>query len=218
VVLRTLSQAGLTNPSSAGPLARTLGITIQHRRVVTTLHTARLRLEPLKQSHLDDIYVIDSNPEVARYVDGEPATLQQTLDWISRVERCWAAWGFSWWAWIELDTGFVVGTGCIQHSRREAKFPPDPNSLRANPLEIGWRLRRDTWGRGLATEAAAEMTRFAFERLDATELIAISHPDNTASIRVMERLRMTYRGVERWYGQPSATYSIRQEAWLRGRH
>jgi len=185
---------------------------------MTTLHTARLRLEPLTHRHLEGVYAMDSNPEVARYVDGEPATLQQTIDWISRVERCWAAWGFGWWAFIELEGGLVVGTGCIQYSRYEADFPVDPNCLRANPLELGWRLRRDSWGRGLASEAAAEMTRFAFERLDATELIAIAHPDNLASIRVMERLRMSYRGLERWYGQPGATYSLRHEAWRHGQN
>jgi len=133
---------------------------------------------------------MDSHPEVARYVDGEPATREQTIDWINRVERCWASWGYGWWAFVDPDNDRVLGAGCIQHSRRDAEFPLNPDDLRASPLEIGWRLRRDLWGQGLATEAAVRMAQFAFESLHASELIAITHPDNSASIRVMERLRM----------------------------
>ena len=156
---------------------------------------------------------MDSHPEVARYVDGEPATREQTIDWINRVERCWASWGYGWWAFVDPDNDRVLGAGCIQHARRDAEFPLNPDDLRASPLEIGWRLRRDLWGQGLATEAAVRMAQFAFESLHASELIAITHPDNSASIRVMERLRMKYRGLERWYGHPAATYCLLLEKW-----
>lgn len=183
---------------------------------MTTLRTARLRLVPLSRQHLDGVHAMDSHPEVARYVDGEPATREQTIDWIDRVEHCWATWGFGWWALVEPNDAQVLGAGCIQHSRREAEFPLDPNELRSNPLEIGWRLRRDLWGQGLATEAAARMTQYAFERLQAPDLIAVTHPDNAASIRVMQRLRMRYRGLERWYGQLGATYFLLREDWPQG--
>jgi RimJ/RimL family protein N-acetyltransferase len=183
---------------------------------LTVLHTARLRLEPITRWHLEGIYAMDSDPEVARYVDGEPATREQTADWISRVERCWAAWGFGWWAFVEPTDGRLVGAGCIQYARREAEFPLDPNSLRCNPLELGWRLHRDFWRRGLASEAAARMASYAFEQLDAQELIAVAHPDNTASTRVMERLRMRYRGLERWYGEMEATYLLSHQVWRQG--
>lgn len=59
------------------------------------------------------------------------------------------------------------------------------------------------------------MSAFAFESLSAPELIATCHPDNAASIRVMDRLGMQFRGVEIWYGEPSLTYVVSREDWLR---
>lgn len=181
---------------------------------LTTLYTTRLRLEPIGEQHLDGLYAMDRLPEVMRYVSGRPATLEQTHAWIGRVQACWAAWGTSWWAFIEPATNRVVGAGCIQYARREADLPADLNSLRSNPLEIGWRLHPDFWRRGLASEAALRMAAFAFEDLAAAELIAVRHPDNHASARVMDRLHMHFRGLETWYGHLEATHVVSREAWL----
>jgi RimJ/RimL family protein N-acetyltransferase len=85
--------------------------------------------------------------------------------------------------------------------------------MRCNPLEIGWRLHPDFWHLGLASEAAACMATFAFDSLSANELIAVRHPDNAASARVMDRLRMQYRGLETWYGEVLATHVLSRESW-----
>jgi RimJ/RimL family protein N-acetyltransferase len=181
---------------------------------LTILYTARMRLEPITDKHLDGIYAMDQLPEVMRYISGEPATREQTAAWIARVQRCWAAWGTSWWAFIEPASGRIIGAGCIQYARREAELPADLDSLRCNPLEIGWRLHPDFWRQGLASEAALRMASFAFDNLGATELIAVRHPDNVASERVMDRLRMRYRGLENWYGVMGATHAVSCEEWL----
>ena len=178
---------------------------------MTLLHTARMRLEPITVLHLDGLQEMDSRPEVMRYISGEPATREQTAAWIARVGRCWAAWGTSWWAFIEPLSGRIAGAGCIQYARREAALPEDLDSLRCNPLEIGWRLHPDFWGRGLASEAALCMAAFAFDSLDASELIAVRHPDNLASARVMNRLQMRYRGLETWYGHAVATHAVSRQ-------
>lgn len=180
---------------------------------MTILLTRRMRLEPVVEAHLEGIFAIDREPEVMRYISGAPATWEQTAAWVSRVQRCWAAWGFGWWAFIESASQRVVGTGCVQFARRQAEFPANPDSLRGNPLEIGWRLHPEFWRRGLATEGAARMAAFAFEDLKADELLAIRHPDNLASQRTMERLDMHYRGLETWYGHLTATHVLTSERW-----
>ena len=177
------------------------------------LLTHRLRLEPVVEAHLAGLFAIDREPEVMRYISGAPATWEQTAAWVARVQRCWAAWGFSWWAFVEPSSNRVVGTGCIQFARRQAESPADPNALRGNPLEIGWRLHPTFWRRGLATEAAARMAAFAFDDLKADELLAIRHPDNLASQRTMERLGMHYRGLETWYGELVATHVLTSARW-----
>jgi RimJ/RimL family protein N-acetyltransferase len=170
---------------------------------VTTLHTPRLRLEPLDDRHLEGLFAMNRQPEVMRYLGGQPETREQSARMIEVVKERWAEFGYSWWAFIELTTGELIGAGCIQHLGRD----------RANPLEIGWRLRPDRWKQGFAIEAARRMAAFAFDELRAPLLRSVCHPDNPASASVMQRLGMDYCGLEQWYDMPVAAYEMTQVAW-----
>lgn len=180
---------------------------------MSTLHTARLRLEPFAARHLDGLNAMNRRPEVMRFMGGQAETPAQTAAGIARVQRAWAAWGTSWWAFVALDSDRVVGAGCIQHLRTEPGPPTDLDALRANPLEIGWRLHPEFWHQGLATEAARRMAAFAFDTLGSTELLAVRDPDNADSGRVMDRLGMRYRGLEPWYGTMLATHVLGRAEW-----
>lgn len=178
---------------------------------MTQLTTSRLRLEPFAEGHLAGLNEMNADPEVMRYLsDGRPETLDETRAVIERVTRRWQEVGYSWWAFIERETGELVGAGAIQNLRREATPLPDL----ACPLEIGWRLRRDRWGRGLAVEAARTMADFAFTALAARELLAVCHPDNVASANVMKRLGMEDVGIQRWYGRDLLAYRVGADQWI----
>jgi len=170
---------------------------------MTILTTERLRLEPIVDAHLDGLQAINSDAEVMRYLSGKPESREQTQLMIDRVKERWAAWGYSWWSFFERESGQLIGAGCIQHLGRDPVLPH----------EIGWRLRRDHWHLGLASEAAQEMARFAFDQLRAPQLCAVCHPDNQASARVMQRLGMAYRGIERWYEMDCAVYGMTRSDW-----
>ena len=176
---------------------------------MTILLTPRLRLEPFTDAHVTGLNAMNADPEVMRYISGRPETLDETRSIVERVRQRWATTGYSWWSFVDSASGEVVGAGCVQHLRREAAPEPDPSC----PLETGWRLRRDQWGRGLASEAAQAMAGFAFDTLEAPELLAVCKPENSASSNVMKRLGMRDCGVQLWYGQELATYAITAEAW-----
>lgn len=158
---------------------------------------------------------MNSRSEVMRYLGGQAQTKEQTAAGIARVMRCWAAWGTSWWAFIELKSERVAGAGCIQYLRREAIPPEDVDILRGNPLEIGWRLHPDFWRLGYASEAARRMAAFAFETFAIGDLLAVRHPENLDSGRVMDRLGMRFRGLEPWYGTTVSTYALSRAEWER---
>jgi len=158
---------------------------------MTVLRTARLRFEPFDEQHFEGLHAMNRDPEVQRYLMGRPETPEETLASIARVKARWAAHGYGWWAFIEPASAELVGAGCIQH------LGHDP----ANPHEIGWRLRRDRWGMGLASEAAQELLRHGFEGLQAPLLQAIRHPGNAGSARVMDKLGMRYVGMQSWGGE-----------------
>lgn len=171
---------------------------------MTILHTQRLRLEPLNDSHFDGLYAINRFPEVMRYITGTPDTPELTQAMIERAKIKWLERGHSWWACIDRESGTMVGTGCVQH------IEYNPN----NPLELGWRLHPDQWGKGYASEAAREMTRFAFETLNAQLLCAVCHQENADSATVMKRLGMSFIGIEHWYEMDVALYGMSRAKWL----
>jgi len=171
---------------------------------MTVLNTQRLRLEPCTDAHFEGLYALNSDPEVMRYITGKPDTPEDTKSMIDRVKARWADTGYSWWSFIDKENGQIIGMGCIQHLGRDA----------ANPLEIGWRLRKDRWHQGFASEAAQCMASFAFETLKTKLLVAVCDPANTGSSRVMERLGMSYRGRERWYDMDTAVYQMNDRDWL----
>jgi ribosomal-protein-alanine N-acetyltransferase len=173
---------------------------------MTVLTTERLRLEPLDNAHLTGLHTMNTDPEVMRYITGQPQTLEETRATIERVKERWARYGFSWWGFIELAGGELVGAGCIQHLERNP----------GNPLEIGWRLRRDKWRHGLAFEAAERMARFAFDTIDAPLLCAVCDTRNVASASLMKKLGMRFRGVERRYEIDAAVFEISRAEWEAG--
>jgi RimJ/RimL family protein N-acetyltransferase len=177
---------------------------------MTLIATARLNLVPFTDAHVDGLNALNSDPEVMRYISGRPETRADTVAVVERVKRRWIEFGYSWWSFIDRYSGEIVGAGALQNLRREATSAPDP----ACPLEIGWRLRRDCWNRGLATEAARAIGGFAFDTIHADELYAVCDPDNIASARVMKRLGMQDRGLQTWYGKSLATYQTNAQQWL----
>ncbi len=112
-----------------------------------------------------------------------PLSRGQSERLIERIERGFAERGYGLWA-LELP-GEMPMAGFVGLVPVDADLPCAP------AVEIGWRLDRRAWGRGLATEAAREVVRFAFEELRLDGLVSTTSVRNRRSRAVMERLGMT---------------------------
>ena len=91
------------------------------------------------------------------------------------------------WGLFALEhtaSGAFLGFAGIARVSFDAHFTP--------AVEVGWRLTRDAWGQGYATEAARAAVAFGFERLGLDEIVAFAVPANVRSIAVMRRLGMTH--------------------------
>lgn len=164
-----------------------------------TVETERLRLIPFAPDHLDGLFAMNSDPQVMQHL-GAPETRDQVAESITRQQAKWAANGFGWWAVFERATGALIGAACLQHLAH----------IETNPLEIGWRLIPSAQGKGYATEAGQAAMDYGFDVVGETYLTAVTLPDNKASARVMERLGMTYVGIQRHYDEDCVTYEIRR--------
>ena len=105
---------------------------------------------------------------------------------LERVLPMFAAHGFGWWAVEVPDVAPFVGFVGLQEPSFDAWFTPC--------VEVGWRLARDHWGRGYATEAARVALAFGFDVSGLDEIVAFTVPANRRSVAVMERLGMSYVG------------------------
>ena len=127
---------------------------------------------------------------------GEAELLSKTQSTIARVRERWGRLGYSWWAIFERDSEEVIGAACLQNVA----------NVEGAELEIGWRLSTSATGKGFATEAGKAAADYAFDVIGVDHVIAVAHPDNIASHRVMQRVGMTYRGIETHYDEDCTTY------------
>lgn len=146
-----------------------------------TLRTRRLLLRPWRKEDREAFAELNADPAVAEFLPG-PITRAMSDALVDRVDAHFAEHGYGLWA-VELpgEIPFAGFVGLLQPSF-EAPFTPC--------VEVGWRLARASWGRGIATEAARESLRFGFETAGLEEILSFTVPDNHRSRSVMERLGM----------------------------
>ncbi|MEG0148484.1 MAG: GNAT family N-acetyltransferase [Comamonas sp.] len=145
------------------------------------LTTPRLVLRQWEPQDFPAFAQLNADPEVMRYF---PATLdRQASD--ALAARCQAliaerGWGF--WAAQDIASGRMAGMIGLHIPTADLPFSPC--------VEIGWRLARPFWGRGLATEGAKAALDFAWNVLQLDEVVSFTAVQNLRSQAVMQRLGM----------------------------
>ncbi len=126
---------------------------------------------------------LNADPEVMEHF---PAvmTRTQTEVAIDRVRQVFAERGFGWWAAEAPGVAPFIGFVGLWAPSFEAHFTPC--------VEVGWRLAKDFWGRGYATEGARECLRFGFAEVGLKEIVSFTAATNERSKAVMRRLGMTH--------------------------
>lgn len=171
---------------------------------MTPLETERLILRLPSESDFDAFAAMNADPEVMRYIgDGQPMSRPQAWRKLALIVGHWSLRGYGLCSVLERSTGEFVG--CVGLWNPEG-WPG---------LELGWMLRRASWQKGYATEAASAALQYAFAELNRSSVISLIHPENVASIRVAERLGE--RRMERieLMGKPTLNFAITREQWAR---
>lgn len=136
--------------------------------------TARLRVRHLTDDDVAELSAVYGDAEAMRWVgDGQALTRAQCEEWLQVTRRNYARRGYGMSALVERSTGRVIGFCGLVHPGGQAE------------AEIKYALRRDAWGQGFASEAAAGMMAHAASALGLHEVIATTAPENLASHRVL---------------------------------
>ncbi len=148
------------------------------------MRTGRLRLRQWVKEDLAPFAAINCDPQVMRHL---PALLsrEQSDAHAARIHALIEQRGWGFWAVDSLqekDEPRFIGFVGLHIPQAELPFSPC--------VEVGWRLDRAFWGKGLATEAARLAVRIGFEALNLPEIVAFTARGNQRSSAVMERLGM----------------------------
>ncbi|MET7960707.1 GNAT family N-acetyltransferase [Micromonospora zamorensis] len=174
--------------------------------------TERLRFRRLTMADVDALVDLDSDPEVMRFLSGGVATPLATVR-DEQLPRLLAQYGrhpgLGRWAALDRGTGDFLGW-----------FALDPSADGAE-AELGYRLRRSTWGRGLATEGSRALVRYAFDAVGVQRVWAETMTVNERSRRVMAKAGLRYlRTFHLQWDDPipgtehgEVEYELRAEEW-----
>lgn len=177
------------------------------------LKTARLALRKPRPGDLNAFVAMFSDPEVTRYLgDGSTRSPERVERGLRNALLCWDRLGFG--PFTVLRDDLVIGDCMLYPIARSGSDATD-FAARGPEIELGYRFARDAWGQGFATEAARAALSWAMSETGPAlaRLIAVTHPANTPSQRVLEKLGMRRIGETRGYYDMSTTlFEIRREA------
>ena len=148
--------------------------------------TRRLRLREWDEQDEVRFYAVMNRPEVMEHLGG----VQTPEEWSAAYQRVVGFqrdYGHTFWIIEERGSGEILGFCGIKRVNA-----PGAGDL-TGKHEIGWRVVPESWGKGIAKEAAIASMDLAFDRFDAPQVIATTVPANAASQGLMKRLGMKRR-------------------------
>ena len=148
------------------------------------LETERLLLRQVTDDDVDELFALDNDPEVMRYLNGgKPVGRAEIVAQVQRMKGFYERYpAYGYWPAVEKATGTFLGWFLLR-----PKESDEPGHV-----ELGYRLRRSAWGRGYATEGSRALLRKAFTELDVQRVYAHTMVINKGSRRVMEKAGLHY--------------------------
>jgi ribosomal-protein-alanine N-acetyltransferase len=162
------------------------------------LETRRLLLREMTEADADHLFALSQNPNVTRYIVGEPplTTREQALAVLRERVFPQYAHGLGRWACIEKSSGDFIGWCGVKHVPEDGEY------------DVGYRFFEEHWGKGYATEAASAVCDFARRQLQGKRVVGKAMLENRASRRVLEKVGLVFEGEIEEEGCALAVYVL----------
>lgn len=151
----------------------------------------------LRNLTIDDaeaFYALNLDKEVVKYTGDKPfENIQASRDFLANYDQ-YIKYGVGRFAVIEKSTSKFIGWCGL-------KYHPDKDEY-----DIGFRFFRDYWNKGFATETAKRCLDFGFNELGISRVVGRAMKDNKASIKVLEKIEMTFKEAFSFNGQEGVIY------------
>lgn len=173
------------------------------------LQTPRLLLREVDFSDEEDLFEMDSDPEVHRYIQNKPLqSREEVRQYIEVLREQYARFGVARLAVVDKASGECMGWCGLKY------FDSAING-HIHIYELGYRFKRKHWGKGLATEASTAVLDYGFENLPCDTIYAMTDPANENSKKVLAKLGFASGKSFEFMGDPVDWFELKREHWKR---
>lgn len=152
------------------------------------IETERLILRPFIEDDVERLFLLDSNPEVMKYVGVKPLTQkEQSAEVIKVIQKQYAENGVGRLAVIEKASNLLIGWSFLKYLTDEINGIKDV-------YDLGYRFLPEFWGKGYATESANASLEYGFKEMNLDKICAHAHSENLASNHTLRKLGFVEKG------------------------
>lgn len=169
---------------------------------MTILNSARLHIRPFLPADIDLLYHLDSDPTVLKYI-GPPKTQIESKDRFEKINEIYRLHpGFGKFTIIHKKSNQAIGWVWI-----------GPLDGDWGTIEIGYRLKSDTWGNGYATEISKKLLDYGFQVKNLDKIVGVTHLENIASQKVLQNIGLRFIDERFVYQQQVKYFEITKDQY-----
>lgn len=171
------------------------------------IETNRLVMRDIEPSDAEGIFALDSDPEVHKYLGNNPIkTMAEAEEIIEYIRQQYEKNGIGRWAVIDKQTEDFIGWSGLKLEDKVRDF---------SYYDLGYRLRRAYWGKGIASETAVESLKYGFSKLNLNEISALADVNHIASNKVLRKAGLRFIEIFHYEGvTPCNWYKITKSEWI----
>ena len=179
------------------------------------LETDRLILRQFTDADENNLFELDSDPEVVRFFPGIEVNREKIRTFIQAVYSYYEEYdGYGFWAVEEKSTDQFIGWFLFRPIKKASYFNPDISD--PDDVELGYRFIQSSWGKGYATEGSKALIFKGFNELSVNCIMAGAVSENKASLKVMEKsgLKLQGRFFEQEIAKEVTVYSLKKHVYF----
>ncbi len=171
------------------------------------IETERFFIRDFELYDAENMLIMESDPEVHRFLGNKPVTaLEKVIQIIKGVKKQYQEVGIGRWAIADKETNAFVGwTGFKLENKLRKDF---------TYYDLGYRLLRKHWGKGIGTEAANACVSYGFTNLNFTEIYAAAHTENIGSNKIIQKVGLKFIETFTFEDIVCNWYGLQKEEWL----
>lgn len=171
------------------------------------IETERLILRELEYTDENDLFEMDSDPEVHLFIENNPVkSIDEIQKAIKMLKEQYVENGIARWAVVDKLSNECIGWSGLKY------FNEQINNHK-NFYELGYRFKKKHWGKGFATESSIAVLNYGFKNLGVDTIFAITDPNNVNSKKVLTKLGFQFQETFDYEGDPTDWFELKKTIW-----